>query len=490
MKARIFPLLASVVFTMLACSPKEQEAAKLGKPAPTWPDMAGVTLPCNLAPLTFSVDATCDLTSLQAIYQAGDKQVIIEADNNAFAIDPADWNSLIEGATEVSVRIQGKKDGNWVEYDAIKLSISPDRIDPWMSYRKIEPGHEIWGKMGIYQRNLETYEERAILTNDETNGGCMNCHSYNQRNPQQMLFHLRQELGGTYVIRNGEIEKLNTKTPQTISALVYPYWHPTGRYVAFSVNNTQQAAHSTNPNRVEVFDNESDVVVYDVEKHEIFTCPELKSEAAYETFPTFSPDGKMLYFCSADSVNVKKDYQSVHYSLCSIEFDAAKGGFGTKVDTLYNARTQGGSISFPRISPDGRWLMVTHHGYGNFSIWHKDADLWMLDLNAEERIWNKLQELNSNDVDSYHCWASNGRWVVFSSRRDNGLYTIPYLTHVDANGNFSKPFPVPQADAYYYDRCMKSFNIPEFMLSDVEIESSKISEKAKTDKGIDVQYRY
>ena len=474
-----------------ACSPQEHEAEALHQPAPIWPDVTDVTVPVNLAPLRFALADSCDLTSAQAVFACADRKVVVGADDGEFAISIDDWNSLRQAGQDVSIRIQGQRDGRWVEYDAFSLHVSADSIDSHLCYRLIEPGYEVWGEMGIYQRNLETYEQRPILTNSQTNNGCMNCHSFNQRDPGQMLFHLRKELGGTYVIRNGEIEKLNTKTPQTISALVYPYWHPSGRYVAFSTNDTQQAAHSTDPNRIEVFDNKSDVVVYDVEHHEILSCPQLKAAGVFETFPSFSPDGKTLYFCSADSVHVKSAYQDVHYSLCSIGFDAETATFSSTVDTLYNTHAREGSVSFPRVSPDGRWLMFTHHGYGNFSIWHKDADLWMIDLAqneiADRRIAN-CAIVNSPDVDSYHSWSSNSRWVVFSSRRDNGLYTRPYITHIGADGEQTKPFAVPQADVHFYDRLMKSFNIPELVNGPVTTTSRKIEQVARNSKGTDLKY--
>lgn len=483
----------SLLLLLASCTVQEQEAKLLHIDAPVTPDIQSVTLPRNLSPLRFALDENSLCSSVQAVFVSGDTHLVVPQEDGQIAIDPAAWQSLIEGADSVSIRIQGKQDGAWVEYDPIKLYLSSDPIDPYLSYRLIEPGYEVWGKMGIYQRNLETYEETPILENRQTNEGCMNCHTYRLQNPEEMLFHLRAACGGTYVVRGGKVEKLNTKTPETISALVYPSWHPSGRYIAFSTNTTRQSFHSSDRNRIEVFDLASDVVIYDVERHEIFSCPALKSELAFETFPSFSPDGKTLYFCSADTLNVYSDYDKVQYSLCSISFDAdvaatsVAGAFGTKVDTLYNARVSGGSISFPRVSPNGDYLMFTKSGYGNFSIWHKDADLYLLNLASGEI--QTLDVLNSDDVESFHTWSSNGRWVVFSSRRTDGLYTRPYLTHIDAEGVASKPFPVPQEHLLHDLYLMKSYNLPEFMTGPVTIQSSTLEQCAKNDAGIDVRYR-
>lgn len=471
---------------LTACSVKEQTAEQLAMPAPIWPDYADVTLPINLAPIRFAVSDSCGLQHIQAVFEAGTEKEVIKAKDGEIAIAPKDWDRLKKAGMEVNVRIQGQKEGKWVEFAPFTLHLSADEVDPWIAYRLIEPGYEVWGEMGIYQRCLENYDEKAILTNKQTDGGCMNCHSFNQRNPEQMLMHLRQACGGTYIAKEGKLEKLNTKTPETISALVYPFWHPDGRYVAFSTNDTKQAFHSTHPNRIEVFDRKSDVVIYDTEQHEVFSCPQLKSEKVFETFPSFSPDGSRLYYCSADSVNMSTSYDSVHYSLCSLAFDAPTRSFGNDVDTLYNARTEGGSISFPRLSPDGRWLMYTRHSYGNFSIWHKEADLWMIDLASPDKVHRCLDEINSNDVDSYHSWSSNGRWVIFSSRRIDGLYTRLYLTHLGEDGTFSKPALLPQHDVHYYDRLMKSYNIPEFVQGKVQVNG--LEQLAKEGKGINLRY--
>ena len=176
--------------------------------------------------------------------------------------------------------------------------------------------------MGIYQRDLTSYSQKAIVTNDLTGGNCMNCHTYCNGDPSKMVFHVRSTFGGTMVADGGSIEKLNTKTDSTISALVYPYWHPSGDYIAFSVNKTLQAFYNHDPNRIEVYDEASDVVVYDTRTHEIAWSPLTKSDGRFETFPTFSPDGKWLYFCSAEAVSPMPDrHREVRYGLYRIAFN-------------------------------------------------------------------------------------------------------------------------------------------------------------------------
>ena len=222
-----------------------------------------------------------------------------------------------------------------------------------------------------------------------------------------------------------------------------------------------------------IYDTGTDLLLYDVKKNEVITVPQLFSDKAFETFPHFSPDGKTLYFCSSEAQKMPEDFQNVKYSLCSISFNPETRTFGTQVDTLFNGKHAGKSVSFPRVSPDGKFLVFTLSDYGNFSIWHKEADLYI--ANLQDRTVVPLESANSDNVESYHSWSSNSRWLVFSSRRLDGLYTHPHLIHIDAEGKAGKPFILPQKDATFYSSYMQSFNIPEFVKGPVEYSTHDIA---------------
>jgi len=451
-----------------------------------FPDYTDITIPPNIAPLHFSLKEKGEKAI--AIFTSGNESFQVNTSKGNFNIPESKWKKLLQTSSgeNISVKIAVYSEGNWTGYAPFHMQVAAEPIDSYIAYRLIEPGYEVWAQMGIYQRNLEGFKESAIMENKMSGDNCMNCHSFRMQQPDNMLFHMRGENGGTLLIDGDKIEKLNTKTDQTISTLVYPYWHPEGRYIAFSVNDTKQGFHMNDPNRVEVFDHKSDVVVYDTQTHEIFTSPVLFSPEAFETFPTFSPDGKTLYFCSAEKQSMPDEFEKVKYSLCSVSFDAQNRKFGSTVDTLYNASTHGKSVSFPRISPDGKHLLYTLSGYGNFSIWHKDADLYMINLQTGEHF--PLEKANSNDVESYHSWSSNSRWIVFSSRRIDGLYTRPYFAYINPDGKAEKPFLLPQKDTEFYHRFMKSYNIPEFITGKVKEQRKKIGMTAKKEKGTDVKF--
>ena len=144
------------------------------------------------------------------------------------------------------------------------------------------------------------------------------------------------------------------------------------------------------------------------------------------------------------------------------------------------------SATLPRVSANGRYLMFTMGEHGVFHIWHHDADLWMLDLQTGEA--RAMNELNSPDTESYHSWSSNGKWVVFSSRRDDGNYTRPFITHIDTNGKGTKPFELPSKNPDYHRQFLKSYNVPEFMKGPVTIKPQSIADVLKNGDGVAVKY--
>ncbi|KAA6343161.1 Protein TolB [termite gut metagenome] len=469
----------------VACTQVLPEGKKSDQLPAIFPDYAETTIPSNIAPLNFSLTAPCK--EAYAVLTSANRKLTVKASRGQFNIPVSKWKQLLASATGASVSVAvSVKEEEWISYAPFHFYVATEPVDPYIAYRLIEPGYEVWNRMGIYQRNLENYSESPIIENKMSGQNCMNCHSFCMQNPDKMLFHMRETYAGTLLIDGDKIEKLNTKTNQTISALVYPSWHPSGKYVAFSVNDTKQGFHQNDPNRIEVFDQASDVVVYDIEKHEIITTSALFSPEAFETFPTFSPDGKTLYFCSSPAHPIPQEFKEVRYNLCSISFDPEERRFGSTVDTICHAATEKKSASFPRVSPDGKYLLYTLSGYGNFSIWHKDADLYL--YNLETKTNEPLDILNSDDVESYHSWSSNSRWVVFSSRRIDGLYTRPYIAYINTEGKASKPFLLPQKDTEFYYRFMKSYNIPEFITGKVKKRSRELGLKAKNDRGINVSF--
>jgi hypothetical protein len=83
--------------------------------------------------------------------------------------------------------------------------------------------------------------------------------------------------------------------------------------------------------------------------------------------------------------------------------------------------------------------------------------------------------VNSDQSDSWHCWSTNGRWIVFSSKRLDGLFTRPFFSYVTREGEFSKPFVLPQADPAFYESYLKTFNLPELVAGPIQVKESALA---------------
>ncbi len=446
-----------------------------------FPDYSGVTVPRSIAPLNFGVDAPAAFLVLTG----ADRRLEVKGPD--FDIPVGKWHELISAGEEVEFTIIVRDGKEWKSCPSFKVYLSDDEIDSHIAYRLIAPGYESWNSMGIYQRDLSDFTEKAIITNESTDKNCMNCHSFAGHDPDRMVFHMRAKNGGTYVTDGNDVMKLNTKTPQTISAGVYPQWSDDGRFIAFSVNDIWQVFHSTDRDRIEVYDEASDVVVYDSETQELVSSPLLMQDQVLETFPTFSPDGRTLYFCTSQRQNVPEDYDKIRYSICAISFDPENDSFGERVDTVLNCSKTGLNATFPRVSPDGRLLMFSGSNYGCFNIWHQNSDLYVVDLQTREV--KRLDAACSEAAESYHGWSSNGKWFVFGSRRMDGLYTRPYICHIEPDGSCSKPFVLPQRNPGFYHDSFLSYNIPEFIDGPVTIPEAVLAGCARNDKAIELKLR-
>ncbi|MBN1416681.1 MAG: PD40 domain-containing protein [Bacteroidales bacterium] len=446
--------------------------------AQIYPDYTAITLPVNIAPLNFNITVKAEKYLVRFTSGSGNS-FSVKSRNGTIATPSKKWKWLLKQSKDslYTVQIHYRLKGQWYYFDSIVNHVSSDVIDPYVAYRKIEPGYETWNKMGIYQRNIENFNEDAVIVNDLTGGNCMNCHSFAAHNPSNMLFHVRAAHSGTIICRNGSITKVNTQTDSTISAGVYPAWHPGGKYIAFSVNHIVQSFHALPDRKVEVIDTLSDLILYDAEQNRVMKEARLTLPDRYETFPAWSPDGHFLYYCCTENQNYRQ-FEETQYNILRISFDATSGKFG-QTDTVVAARKNGYSASFPRISPDGRYLLFARSRYGNFTIWHGDSDLAL--LNLENGEITDPQIINSRQAESYHTWSSTGRWVVFSSRRDDGLYTRLYFSYFDRDGNMHKPFMLPQRDPSQNTGLLKSYNVPEFIKGRISVDPRELSRIIKTE---------
>lgn len=466
---------------LASCTEKPENVTKVDKLPAIFPDYSGVTIPDGIAPMDFNVTGDdCDCVDVTV---KGSKGGEVHSNGDYAKFDLDDWHSLTrqnKGGT-LTFTVCVEKDGKWTQYKDFSMTVSPYAIGDWgLTYRRIAPGYEVYGHMGIYQRDLSTFDETPIFDNLAAPGACVNCHTPNRTNPDQYTFHVRGEHGATVVHRDGKEELLKAKNDSIHGSMVYPYWHPSGKYCAYSTNNTHQSFHSVRSERIEVFDQSSDVFVYEPSTHQLILDSLLMTKDHYETYPAFSPDGRTLYFCSSTAEPIPSGYKDIKYNICKIAFNPDNGSFGTRVDTIFNARKMGKSATHPRPSYDGRYLMFTMSDYGCFPIWHKEADNWLLDMRTGKA--QPMTAANSDNTDSWHNWSTNSHWFVFTSRRGDGLYTRLYIASVDDKGNVSKPFLLPQENPLdYYDKLLDSYNTPDFTTKPVKLDEREMGRQINSD---------
>ena len=454
----------------MACASGPSDPERVDALPAVYPDYIGVTIPAGIAPLNFNfadedieaMDVTARGTKGGELHSYGE-----EAD---FDID--DWHELTRQnrGGKITFTVCVEKAGRWLQYRDFDIFVSDAPLDDWgLTYRRIKPGYEVGGDIGIYQRDIHSFDEYAILTETAVPGRCFNCHTANRTNPNRLTMQMRGEGGGTMVQRDGRQTWVETKTDSTKAAGSYSYWHPQGDYVALAVNSVHQSFFTGTGQRIEVYHQFSDVEVLDTRTNELILSPLLRTDDL-EIFPAFSADGKYIYYSTSKACRVPAEYEKVKCSLCRIAFDAEMGRFGESVDTLLNGPVTDKSYVLARPSYDGRWLMYCVSSRGNFPVCQNDADLWLMDLRTGEH--RDLKELNTPQSESYHNWSENSRWIVFSSKREDGMYTKLYLASVDSEGRVSKPFLLPQRHPRkFYREMMDAYNCPDFTKTKVELDA-------------------
>jgi hypothetical protein len=340
----------------------------------------------------------------------------------------------------------------------------------------MKPLYNWWKDIGIYQRDLTGYAQSVVLRGRSFGEGCLNCHSFVGNDPDTMTIALRSATYGSHTLlaRDGTVEKIGAKWG-------YTAWHPSGKVAVYSMNKVTQFFQAGGLEVRDVVDLDSALVCYHVQSGQVSTMPELADKDQLETYPSWSPDGKHLYYCSAPilwkdrSAVPPENYDKVRYDLRRISYDIETDRWGQS-ETVLSAEETGQSILLPRVSPDGRFLLFCMCRYGCFPIYQPSSDLYLMDLDTKQ--YRRL-EINSEFSESWHSWSSNSRWIAFSSKRQGGLFTRTYFSYVDHEGKVHKPFVLPQQDPCYYDSLLETYSVPELITGPVPVKASRLARASR-----------
>ncbi|HEY2466832.1 MAG TPA: hypothetical protein VGI45_03175 [Terracidiphilus sp.] len=180
-----------------------------------------------------------------------------------------------------------------------------------------------------------------------------------------------------------------------------------------------------------------------------------------QTDGVWSPDGRYIVYARAEARDPRPAGQphathannrfemQIQYNLYRIPFNGGKGG---TPEPIKGASQNGMSNNFPKISPDGKWIVFVQCGNGQ--LMRPDSQLYIIPATggAARRL-----RANTRLMNSWHSWSPNSRWLVFSSKA-RSPYTQMYLTHIDADGNASPAIFIDNSTA-----ANRAVNIPEFV---------------------------
>jgi hypothetical protein len=121
--------------------------------------------------------------------------------------------------------------------------------------------------------------------------------------------------------------------------------------------------------------------------------------------------------------------------------------------------------------------------YGPYPYIEASSDLYLMDVTT--RQYRKLP-INSGYNESWHSWSTNGRWILFSSRRGGGIFTRLYISHIDSAGNAGKAFILPQRNPVFYDSFLKCYNVAEFATAPVRFSERELLKAIKTCRAVAV----
>ena len=450
---------------LVACSKSYDNSVEVNYKPTIYPDYTDVVIPVNIAPLNFKLVNNTDLLKVEV--KTKKQTVTLKCKNGKAFWNERKWRKLLSDNVNDTLFYTATiidSIGQAVRCAPFWQVVSPDSIDSHIAYRLINTGYVLWDKMGIYQRCLENFKQKPIIENKSIDVACVNCHSFSAQNPNAMLLHIRKYNGGTAILYEGKLQKYNTKTDISMSAGVYPSWNPNGYLIAMSTNLISQQFHNNYGKRIYVSDSKSDIVLLNMKTQTLTTCPQLSTKAL-ENLPAWAPDGRTLYYTSAPQrVGAKGFDNGYWYSLLRITYDEPTNSWGT-ADTVLRANDLGGSITFPKVSPNGRYIAFTFANRGYFTPFNREADIHLLDLKTNEIT--VPEGVNSQCAESNHGWSHNGHWLVVGSKWPDGMFTKPYFAHFDGNGNFSKRFLLPQEDPDFYDDFTLNYNNTDFITGEV-----------------------
>ena len=326
--------------------------------------------------------------------------------------------------------------------------------------------------VGWRLRNISQNRSRLLLEGLPT---CANCHSFSRDGKTLgMDVDGPENDKGTYAIV-AVAPQMSIRTEDVITWNAFPdkpaghrtigfmsQLSPDGRYAVTTVNETLYVANFLDYRFLQVFYPTRGILAwYDRSTRRIEALPGADDPRYVHTNAVWSPDGKYLVFARADARDPyppgsklaefanDPNETPIQYDLYRIPFNGGRGG---KAEPVAGASHNGMSNAFPKISPDGRWVVFVECRNGQ--LMRPDSQLYIAPAQGGEA---RRMRCNTPLMNSWHSFSPNGRWLVFSSK-SRSPYTQMFLTHLDEDGHDSPAVLIENSTA-----ANRAVNIPEFV---------------------------
>ncbi len=372
----------------------------------------------------------------------------------------------------------------------VTISTSADRVGAPVFYRDV-PLMPSQGKDGVIKpldqtaqpliqwrlKDLSREGSKVLLENMPT---CANCHSFSADGRTLGMdvdgpdgdkgAYAIADVAKDVVIDNAQIMTWNDFPGKPEGHLTLGFLarvSPDGRYVVATVNEALYVRNYTDWKILQTFyPTRGILAVYDRKTGDIRALPGADDPAYVHCDAVWAPDGKSLVFARAAARDPYSrtrpaatyagdpNETPIQYDLYRIPWNDGHGG---KPERIAGASANGSSNSFPKITPDGRWIVWVRARNGQ--LLRPDGRLWIAPIGG-----GAPRELRCNTplMNSWHSFSPNGRWMIFSSKK-NTPYTQLFLTHLDAEGRDTPPILVEGTTA-----SNRAANIPEFVAASYE----------------------
>ena len=232
-------LLPLSSFVLLSCTPTPKDVVMQEELPPIYPDYCDVTIPVNIAPLNFLLREDCEAIQISISFpSSGEKEQgrvakTINTRGNEVVFDLDDWRELMEvsAGKSLDITIAALIKDQWIQYKSFQWHVVSDKVDPYLTYRLIEPDYEIFNHLQIQQRCVENFDVNALGHYEQLENRCMNCHTFANQSPELSMMYVRGPGGGAILNQNGQVEHPRQclflfQSQRALHCLLYPEHYP------------------------------------------------------------------------------------------------------------------------------------------------------------------------------------------------------------------------------------------------------------------------